>query len=175
MPNHIKNVVKFKNITPEDRDMILNMIASITPTEPIETQMIDFNKIIPEPEDESECPDEYKMNKESPIESLKDKPWFDWYEWHIDKWGTKWNAYDGYISILPNELTFVFNTAWTCPMPIFTKLALLGYDMEIEYADEDYGHNCGMLTYSFLDGWKNYPESELDDPVQFAEDLWDKY
>ena len=85
-----------REIKPEEIKMVLDMITTTLddPTFPDKQYMIDFNKIIPEPKNESECPDEYKVNKTSHIELLKDKPWFDWYKWRINHWGTKWGAYD---------------------------------------------------------------------------------
>ena len=149
IPNHVKTVIKISKLKKDDIDIVLNLLASpmTTPTDPIEKTeyAIDFNKIIPEPEDESECPDEYKVNKESHVELLKDKPWFDWYKWHIDHWGTKWGAYDCYTKIGKTYILFVFNTAWTVPIPIIKRLRILGYPIDVKYADEDYGVNCRKI------------------------------
>lgn len=61
-------------------------------------------------------------------------------------WGTKWNAYSQKINL--DEGFAQFQTAWSCPGPIFAKLASMFPDDEIvvEYADEDLGSNCGTLT-----------------------------
>ena len=149
IPNHIRTVIKISKLKKDDIDIVLNLLASpmTTPTDPIEKTeyAIDFNKIIPEPEDESECPDEYKVNKSSSIERLKDRPWFNWYKWHIDHWGTKWDAYDCYTKIGKTYILFVFNTAWTVPIPIIKRLRILGYPIDVKYADEDYGVNCRKI------------------------------
>ena len=148
IPNHVRNVIKISKIKPEEIEMVLDMIATTLDDSefPDKQYMIDFDKIIPEPKDESECPDEYKVNKSSPIERLKDKPWFDWYEWHIDHWGTKWGAYDGYTKIGKTYILFAFNTAWAVPIPIIQKLGVLGYPIEVKYADENYGVNCRKIN-----------------------------
>lgn len=148
IPNHVKNVIKISKIKPEEIDMVLDMITTTLddPTFPDKQYMIDFDKIIPEPKDESECPDEYKVNKESHIESLKDRPWFNWYKWHIDHWGTKWGAYDCYTKIGKTCIMLVFSTAWAAPMPIIYKLAVLGYEITARYADEDYGVHCRKIN-----------------------------
>ena len=52
------------------------------------------------------------------------------------------------------------------------KLALMGYNIEIKYADEDLGSNCGKLTYTSEQGWTHWDESELKDPVRFAREVW---
>ena len=148
MSNHVRNVIKISKIKPEEIEMVLDMIATTLddPEFPDKQYMIDFDKIIPEPKDEFECPDEYKVNKESHIESLKDKPWFNWYKWHIDHWGTKWGAYNGYTKIGKTYTLFAFNTAWAVPIPIIQKLGVLGYPIEVKYADEDYGVNCRKIN-----------------------------
>lgn len=177
MPNHVRNVIKISKIKPEEIDMVLDMIATTLddPEFPDKQYMIDFDKIIPEPRDESECPNEYKVNKESRIELLKDKPWFDWYKWHIDHWGTKWGAYDCYTKVGKTTITFVFSTAWSFAYPVIKKLEVLGYDILVRYADEDYGSNCGRLTYTREQGWTHWDESDLKDPVGFARNLWHTY
>lgn len=118
--------------------MIATPICAPAPVMEAADYIIDFNKIIPEPRFESECPDEYKVNKDARIELREDKPWFDWYKWHVDQWGTKWDAYDGYTKIGKSYVTFVFSTAWSVAYPVIQKLDVMGYDIEVRYADEDY-------------------------------------
>lgn len=70
----------------------------------------------------------------------------DWYSWAVDKWGTKWNAYsqseDGLEKI-------AFDTAWSTPEPVIRKLSEMfpTVIITLRYADEDFGHNCGELTF----------------------------
>lgn len=73
----------------------------------------------------------------------------DWYSWRIAYWGTKWNAYD-FECI--NENSIKFNTAWGTPFSVIEALSKKYNDLRIEvkYADEDLGYNCGM--YVFEDG-----------------------
>lgn len=178
MPNHVKTVIKFKGVkTKEERDFIVHAIASPSPGDET-TAVIDFNKIIPEPRTIAECDEEFIVmasSKEVSIEEDEDRPWFNWYDWHIANWGTKWNAYNAYTQFSRSEksITFVFSTAWSLAEPIIKKLALLGYEIDVAYADEDIGHNCGRFTYRKLGGWTHYDEDELDNPVEFAQKLWD--
>jgi hypothetical protein len=177
--NHIKNVIKIKNLHPDDIDFILNRIATdYYDTMARENRLIiEFDKIIPEPKSESECPEDCKVNKDSHISILEDRPWFDWYRWHLKYWGTKWNAYDGYVERGKTWIRFVFSTAWTAPEPIYQKLAeILHKDMDIKYADEDLGSNCGKLYYyKDTDSWDIYTEHDLPDSYKFASRLWDRF
>lgn len=174
MPNHVKNVLKFKKLKPDDIDFILNTITIKSEDEPT-SYWIDFNKIIPEPREESECPDEFKVNKDSHIALDEARPWFDWYKWRIHYWDTKWGAYDCYSIIGKSYVTLVFNTAWSMAYPIIEKLQLLEYEFELKYADEDYGSNCGRLTYSSEQGLTHYDESSFKNPSQWAMNLWSRY
>ena len=178
MPNHVRNVLKFKKLKPEDKTFLLDMICShrseAEGTE--ELPHIDFRKIIPEPQERSECPEDCLVNKDSHIAEYEDRPWFDWYKWHNKYWDTKWNAYDSYTELNKSSITFVFNTAWSMPKPIIQRLQVLGYPFEYRWADEDYGHNCGKITWSSEQGWDEAWESDAYvDPTRFAIRLWRDY
>ena len=125
MPNHVKNVLKFSNLSETDKKFILNNFTDEIEGEEIYplNKVFDFNRIIAEPETEADCPEDCKLNKDSHVEELKDKPWFDWYAWHVKYWGTKWNAYDAYTKVGKTTITFVFSTAWSMPFPIYEHLA----------------------------------------------------
>lgn len=178
MPNHVRNVLKFKNLKEDDKRFILDLICS-----PVEdaaggvTLHIDFDKIIPEPKEESECLEKYKVNKDVHIEEFKDRSWFNWYDWHCDYWGTKWNAYDSYSIVNKSSITFVFHTAWSMPYPIIKRLRVLGYDFDIRWADEAWGSNCGKIRYkaSEQDWQEAWEEEAYKDPVTFAQRLWREY
>ena len=89
-----------------------------------------------------------------------------WYPWRIDKWGTKWNAYDIYKE---DYKTIWFNTAWSAPIPVIMALSSFFPDVTIihTWADEDAGYNCGACEY--IDGetvYENIPEGGTDDAMQ---------
>ena len=69
-----------------------------------------------------------------------------WYDWCCENWGTKWNATNTYI-IDDNEIEF--STAWSCPVNIFKELSrqFSGVEIVVEFADEDVGSNCGIITF----------------------------
>lgn len=180
MPNHVRNVVRIKGIPKDKIDYILNKLAVryTTPEYKGKTEewIMDFDLIIPEPRFKKDCPKACIVNKDSHVMEVEGRPWFDWYQWHIAFWGTKWNAYDGYTKIGKTQLTFVFSTAWSAPFHVYEKLTELGYDLDIRYADEDIGSNCGMITYDASEHrLDHYVESELTNPDSFAKYTWDKY
>lgn len=72
-----------------------------------------------------------------------------WYDWRINNWGTKWNAYSQQI----DGDVIKFQTAWSTPQPAIQRLSEIFTDVQftVEYADEDIGSNCGR--YTFADGY----------------------
>lgn len=177
MPNHVKNVLKFSKLNAKDKEFILNQFTAEGEGEvyPL-NRYFDFDRIIAEPRLESECPEDCKVNKDSYVTKDEDRPWFDWYKWHLKYWGTKWNCYDGYIKVGTSTITFVFNTAWSAPYPIYEQLARsYGFSFEVRYADEDIGNNCGMITYDGGEEYVEYSEQDLTHPVDFARRLWKNY
>jgi hypothetical protein len=79
------------------------------------------------------------------LDNIKNYGHKDWYSWSTVKWGTKWNAYSQ-IEIDENEICF--DTAWSSPYPVIKKLSRMFPKVEIllQYADEDFGQNCGEVT-----------------------------
>lgn len=178
MPNHIKNVWRIKNIPQDKVAYLVNKLT--TEYKPVGTEskekIIDFDLIIPEPRLIKDCPSDCRVNKDSHVMEDKDRPWFDWYAWHLRYWDTKWNAYDGYTKVGKTQITFVFSTAWSFAARVADKLSELGYDLELKYADEDYGCNCGKLIYdSKTKEWDITSEHDLPDSEKFARYLWNNY
>lgn len=85
-----------------------------------------------------------------------------WYEFGVEKWGTKWNAY----SIVETDgVSIQFDTAWSAPHPVIEVLVskFPGVCIEHLWADEDIGHNFGHRRY--CNGVTDIP---IEDPVDFA-------
>lgn len=63
----------------------------------------------------------------------------DWYGWCPEKWGTKWNAYQGIAGKTDDHTAIVhFETAWAPPMPVLDKLAAMfpAVDFRLIWCDE---------------------------------------
>lgn len=72
--------------------------------------------------------------------------------WSRNNWGTKWNAYDTEVD---GDGSIVrFDTAWASPDYVIEALSkkFPNAILNIEYADEDLGSNCG--SYSIQNGEK---------------------
>ena len=93
-----------------------------------------------------------------------------WYEWSINTWGTKWDTYDG-GSI--DDHSCYFQTAWSTPRPAMTALSKMLPDcvIEVEYADEDYGHNCGRYNLKNGERIDSY-QPDGDEALRYSLDVW---
>jgi hypothetical protein len=93
-----------------------------------------------------------------------------WYDWNVRNWGTKWNAYDVYVSDnLDNDkakdytLTYEFNTAWSPPdgiiklMPKFLSSISPNINFNWWYEEEQ--------------GWGGIYEGDSDEVMSTEE--WD--
>lgn len=130
----------------------------------------DFNVLFPYPE-RLEALDIQRQELEEAGTKWSDLPKDGYnqggYEWCIENWGTKWNAFD--ISIESEKI--LFNTAWATPMPIWNEIARripAGVQMVVEYADEDKGANCGILIFQHGELLSEVSEDAMPDPVLFA-------
>jgi hypothetical protein len=58
------------------------------------------------------------------FKAFKETGYYNWYDWSVDEWGTKWNACDPEITRWnANCVSVNFTTAWSFPEPIFRRLA----------------------------------------------------
>ena len=113
MPNHVTNQLVLYSDKEGEAQRVIDEIGGEE-----EEIYIDFEKIIPPPDnmfrdnlgtkDREECARTGRPN---------------WYDWQVENWGTKWNAYsqsiedDGY-----GQFTLTFDTAWAAPEPIVAAL-----------------------------------------------------
>ena len=105
----------------------------------------------------------------------------DWYNFATHNWGTKWNAYEqtkGEPTTSENgdvsEIIF-FQTAWSTPYKVIRKLSELFplVDIEVKFADEDAGSNCGVYTMfggEDVDEW--LPDSGSTEAMEVYFELW---
>ena len=72
----------------------------------------------------------------------------DWYRWHIDNWGTKWDAKDTIVEQLDDQNFNVrFHTAWSPPIDWFEKIIPMYPQLEFDLIfDEESCDFCGRMT-----------------------------
>ena len=111
MPNWCHSVLEISG--PKDE------IASIAKTG------MDFEKIIPIPADL--IPGTYDLQGMSEFQIQSNEAIYgyeSWYYWCIDKWGTKWTAYNKSFNVVDQtRIDVSMDTAWSMPMGILNKLS----------------------------------------------------
>ena len=143
MPNHCHNRVTFSRHS--DSSVVLEQIAEIK-------QMFEdencFTQIIPEPD----WPNTPNKDGELPVQPTGNNPfhvpWFKsadraddrWYDWRIQNWDTKWDAYDVVVTDDdPQCLEIEFNTAWSPPEAICHAIREQYEDVSISWFYDEPG------------------------------------
>lgn len=88
--------------------------------------------------------------------------------WCVENWGTKWDVTSGGVQIdreSPGELTLLFETAWTPPIPVFRAMRLGGLYVRAVYFEP------GVMFGGVCDasGDRSYVGDQLEEPG-FLED-----
>ena len=189
MPNYVKNIVRIS----ADAETISKMIPRPESLN-IESSTRVMNALDYLNGDKTAL-DRYKGKEREEVlklgETARDNlvkyGFTDWYEWSIHNWGTKWDACEPEAQFSTEHIDIVFDTAWSTPEPVFTKLAEMfpKAEIEVDYADEDFGSNCGTIIYgdgeevsweakdtrfAVVDVW-GYDESEYEEMLEEYEKI----
>ena len=141
MPNHITTQIMASS------RVLASLIAN-------ENGDVDFNKLIPQPEniERGGCTGQHAEGVVC------------WLDWRREHWGTKWNAYSA--ALFDDHVRF--DTAWSMPAPVIDALVAAHPTerIEVEWADEDLGSNCGRLVFDrgeLVEDWiPEYGDESLD-------------
>lgn len=155
MPNWVTNVITVNG----DSDDIIGFINRHINDE----GYFDFNTIIPEPKYKVETSSKYILSEEEMRKSLLEEgdDWFDWYNWRLKYWGTKWNAqHAGKLCFDLDKIAYedirsikiVFDTAWTAPIPVAKKLTSK-YKKKLRIRWEWYSFESDIVGYVIRDDY----------------------
>lgn len=152
MPNHCYNRVQISNDAEDNSKQFDELVAIFESKKP-------FSKIIPIPNfleipnEDGELP--VKVEHKSPegevlftiMEFPKSKKGDDrWYQFCVQNWGTKWEAYDfATEDIEEDSAEFSFNTAWGPADGIFDKIREDYPDVGISWFYDEPG--CELAGY----------------------------
>lgn len=140
MPNHCANSLKITANTPDALALLANIRANIMGMQGF------FNLIDPCPKELSETPAKFPKDDKEPENILK-YGYANWYEFQVDRWGTKWDAYE--IHILEDtggSLLLSFETAWSPPTGIYETAFEKGFSIEATYVEQ----GCDFIGF-----WKD--------------------
>jgi len=163
MPNHCHNRVTFYssgNDTDESR-------AQIAKLKQIFEDENTFTQIIPEPDwlntplmskDVKEYSFSEPRGKVGELPQYVEDPWKRlvfkstgqtddrWYDWRVQNWDTKWDAYDVVVTDEdPDQFEVEFNTAWSPPEAICNELREQYPDLSISWFYDEPG--CELAGY----------------------------
>lgn len=145
MPNHVSHLIALKGA--DQKSFVASFFGE---------NGFDFNKLIPMPDHI------YKGNIGETERQKYGKN--NWYDWGVENWGTKWNAYNSSITE-ENGLVFLkFDTAWSVLDPIIKELSKRYPSMTVEYFDE--GH-----CFWGREVWRNGEMESLIDDESVKQEL----
>lgn len=84
------------------------------------------------------------------LSNIENHGYASWYQWCIFNWGTKWDM----DICQSDEDILLIQTAWSPPVAWLEELAKTlpdGVELQMEWADEDFGCNTGYATASNTD------------------------
>ena len=160
MPNHCHNRVTFYTATGDD-----DSVAKIAKIKSIFEDEAIFSQIIPEPDwantplmskDTDHYSTKYGNDGELPVWTQKygERLIFQstgmtdqrWYDWRLQNWDTKWDAYDVEVTDDdPECLEITFNTAWSPPTAICNELREQYPDLSVSWFFDEPG--CEIAGY----------------------------
>ena len=163
MPNHCHNRVTFYP-SGNNTDSSLDQIETL---KDIFTGESVFSQIIPEPDwhntplMSSDMP-KYEWDKAKgkvgELPQYVEDPWRRlvfkstgisddrWYDWRLQNWDTKWDAYDvNFVDEDPDQFEVEFNTAWSPPEAICSALREQYPDLAISWFYDEPG--CELAGY----------------------------
>ena len=188
MPNHITNYVTFGGSDAKIAELLSRvksdfskfdfktfapmpdeLMGSRSPSNIVSQQ--EYDKWVFKDKKDDDIYDSQRCITQQMSDDMKAKYGADnWYDWSINNWGTKWNAYD--IHIVDDQVTF--HTAWSTPFRAMVKLSEAFPDVviSVRYYDEDFGANVG--EYELRNGQledENVPDDGGEDAYRLAIDI----
>ena len=180
MPNHCENDLYIKPSWSGGFDDAAKAAERATVQEVLdflgaegEQPTFDFGKLIPYPAEWAAMDadyhalgewgtDEFHANREayqSKWHTDKDGYNSGGYEWCIDNWGTKWNAYEVARRDFDGDVIVSFKTAWSPPLPVIAALAERFPHMNfvLEYFEMGVGF-YGGVRYTDVDSVAKYSD-----------------
>ena len=126
MPNHCENDLYVTCFAEDFEYQLRTFVTKVCKMDNDGVECIDFEKILPYPKKFRMLDDKQKKWMKEHPDDYANAPADGYnsggYNWCIDNWGTKWNAYDAKFEDEGDRLIFNFSTAWAPPEPIIRKL-----------------------------------------------------
>lgn len=95
----------------------------------------------------------------------------DWWHWRISCWGTKWDIGSNdnesrgiHPTVLDNQATMSFDSAWAPPIGLYKHLESLGFRVTASYFEPgmDFGGFWKDGSDEYYEGSENFPKNLVD-------------
>ena len=71
-----------------------------------------------------------------------------WYDWNLERWGTKWNASDAVVQDVSGTCVEIyFDSAWSPPEPVIDAMAKMFPSAHIEFSYMETGCDFGGFVF----------------------------
>ena len=94
---------------------------------------------------------------------------WNWYEWCVAHWGTKWDFEPLAWSSIDNQIEINFESAWSPPIALYNLLVSEGWSVEAKYFESGEGYIGQYIDGS--DDCYEYDISDIDSIKKIPEDL----
>lgn len=170
MPNWAENILKISG-DPERINALREFISSTDKDG--NKRVFDFNKVIPTPEELLLTTSPNAINAQEMIDKYGHA---DWYDFHVNRWGTKWNANKVEFEDTGDAklLEMRFSTAWSPPEGVISELSILFPDLYLEMWSCDPAMNWEFHMVCDLGGVITAEETPYDQSVKdmFGHEDW---
>ena len=169
MPNWVFNSIYI------DGEKSGELLDILTATHPLgEGREISFLNLIQPPEEHWS---EYDCGSVSFSEQKKNP--YNWYDWNIENWGTKWDACDSELDKREGGFGWKFQTAWSPPDPVIKVIINLCVERQLSlsyFFEEEQGWGGTVELEANGEGtstWWDIPEydeegEEIRPPIKTA-------
>ena len=93
-------------------------------------------------------------------------------DWRVASWGQKWDIGPGkdeeyglYPTIVDNEVSVTFTSAWAPPLGVYERLVVLGFDVQASYFEPGMSF-AGIwdngTDESYEGNWREFPQKLID-------------
>jgi hypothetical protein len=103
---------------------------------------------------------------------LKKHGFESWYDFCIEKWGTKWDVEINSPNLTKDKLFASFSSAWAPPIGIYKELTRQGFDVDAKYCEFGVGF---AGTYTSEDGEHDYNFFDDIDHESMPEELDEEF
>lgn len=168
MPNWCKNNLRIK----DNGEKTLELLEYVKDEEGNFT----MNKAVPMPKELEDTESPNTASEEEKKKLIEKYGVDNWYDWHCNNWGVKWDASESGFWKDGDDWMISFQTPWGPPCEFIRKLSKQFPKMTfiVQFADEGIG-SPPLGQYTCTDGTGYFEDpGDTDSAEAFANSVWDE-